>query len=513
MAESFPIALGSSEDFQCVREFLIRAGYTMEAVAERLGLDDLVEFINLLAYDRERRDANLRIADSLTALVKVFLCGAFMDSAELEARFGENAFGAMTRLGLITRQDDRWYAPILLYPLRGVFVVSDRLILPDGKPADTGRDFVFLALQPNTEHYLMMLPPSPCRRFLDLGTGSGVAAAIAARNTAEMAWGTDIADRSVHFAQFNRRLNGLENISIVKGNLYEPVAGLTFDRIASHPPYVWTLALERSFIFADGGDDGERLIRGIVSGLPGHLEPGGRFYGLSMAADRKDKPLEDRIRGWLGDRAGDFDVALAVRETTAPMEFIRGNVAQTGGGPEHVARWKEAIARHEIESLVYGYIVLQRASAPRPVFTVRRNMGTASGSAELEWLLAIETAAVERDLRSLLLESKPKPAPSLEMDVLHRVGEHGLVPASHTLRVEHPFHAELECRPWLAYLMTRCDGRRSGADHAAHLREKGILSTGSDDQFFQAMTALVAGGFVWVDGLQPPSPTPVHSYS
>ncbi|MGH9666369.1 MAG: hypothetical protein ACRD9L_18225, partial [Bryobacteraceae bacterium] len=78
----------------------------------------------------------------------------------------------------------------------------------------------------------------------------------------------------------------------------------------------------------------------------------------------------------------------------------------------------------------------------------------------------------------------------------------------HTLRVEHPFFAEMECRPWLAYLVTRCDGKRSGADHAAHLREKGVLAANADEQFLQAMSALVAGGFVWIDGLEPPSADP-----
>lgn len=83
-----------------------------------------------------------------------------------------------------------------------------------------------------------MIPASPCERFLELCCGTGIAALLAARNGAKHAYAFDIAARSVPFAEFNRRLNGLESVTIREGDLYSPSAGERFDRIVAHPPYV-----------------------------------------------------------------------------------------------------------------------------------------------------------------------------------------------------------------------------------------------------------------------------------
>ena len=66
------------------------------------------------------------------------------------------------------------------------------------------------------------------RRALDLGTGCGIQALLAAKH-AEHVVATDVNPRALSFAAFNARLNGVENIEFRLGNSFEPVAGERFD--------------------------------------------------------------------------------------------------------------------------------------------------------------------------------------------------------------------------------------------------------------------------------------------
>ena len=76
--------------------------------------------------------------------------------------------------------------------------------------------------------------------------------------------------------------------------MYEPVAGLEFDRIVTHPPYV--PVSKPTHVFRDGGDDGELILRRAIEGLPRapcsrrkvlradtDLGSGGRFHGGSYS--------------------------------------------------------------------------------------------------------------------------------------------------------------------------------------------------------------------------------------
>ena len=189
---------------------------------------------------------------------------------------------------------EMWFGGCILFATRGMVLASDRVSSLDRAPLPPDADVVYPAAIENTVAFMSTLPETPCDALLDVGTGSGVAALDGARY-ARHAWGTDIAARSVQFAEFNRRLNGIQNATMLQGDLYAPVEGLTFDRIVTHPPYV--PARKNTMIFRDGGEDGEQILRGIVEGLPRFLRPGGRFYTLVVAADCEGQWFEESASG------------------------------------------------------------------------------------------------------------------------------------------------------------------------------------------------------------------------
>jgi release factor glutamine methyltransferase len=141
------------------------------------------------------------------------------------------------------------------------------------------------------------LPVRAGERVLEIGTGIGLAAVLAARAGAHVV-ATDVVDAAVQCARENAVLNGVaERVSVRLGDGFEPVRGLTFDLIATSPPQMPTPPdRERSDAAAtadNGGPDGWRLLARVIAGAPAHLRPGGRlvftlfgFLGVKSALAR-----------------------------------------------------------------------------------------------------------------------------------------------------------------------------------------------------------------------------------
>ncbi len=135
---------------------------------------------------------------------------------------------------------------------------------------------------------------------LDLGTGAGFAAVLAARR-AKRVVATDLVAECLALVARNAALNGVaDRVETRLGDCYDPVRGDTFDLIVSGPPQLPTPPdREREDWMAradNGGVDGWALLDRLIAGAPAHLEPDGR--------------LRFTIFGFLGERR-----ALARLET------------------------------------------------------------------------------------------------------------------------------------------------------------------------------------------------------
>ncbi len=324
----------------------------------------------------------------------------------------------------------------MLYPRRGFYFASDRARSVDGSPVERMQDIVFSALTEDTERFLDLLPDDPCDSLLDLGTGAGVAALIAARS-ARHVWAVDITERAARFAEFNQRLNGVANVTVLQGDLCAPVHDLRFDRIVLHPPYV--PALRQTLIYQDAGLDGQDITRRAVAQLARHLNPGGRFYCLTVGVDAEDTPFEQTVRQWLGARRrrvrrrlpgpADHQRRLPRPERGAQVGAGRGGGGAARGGVQDASgsassstarSWSSATARR-----VGG-------------FTVRRQRSRAGGEAALPWLLRWETELASRG-SEWLLDTRPRAAPTVEFVVTHRMVDGELSPVAYRMQTDHPF--------------------------------------------------------------------------
>jgi len=248
--------LGTAEDFAALRRLFDRSGYGLEAIRRRLKIESLRD------YSKPRPAPVL--VDALDALIALFFECGFVDEAKLGAVLPPGSAALLDRMELLARDPQhpgQVFAPAAILPVSGYLTLCDRACGPDGVRRGVPSDVVYPPAFQTTESFLAELPDTPCEALLDLGTGAGIAALLGARH-ARHVWAADILPRAAHFAEFNRRLAGVENLAVVQGDLFAPVEGLTFDRIVIHPPYV--PAKQAKHVFADAGDDGELVIRRAI---------------------------------------------------------------------------------------------------------------------------------------------------------------------------------------------------------------------------------------------------------
>jgi release factor glutamine methyltransferase len=158
----------------------------------------------------------------------------------------------------MSRDDDqlrvRRVCGIRIVVLPGVF---------DGARLRTGA-FLAETLNPDT------CPPGA--RALDLGTGSGIGAIVAARYAARVI-ATDINPEAVRCARINALAHHLEERMETRvGDLFEPVRGERFEVILFNPPYYRGHPRDLSDCAWRSPDVFDRFLRE----LPAHLAPGGR---------------------------------------------------------------------------------------------------------------------------------------------------------------------------------------------------------------------------------------------
>ena len=108
----------------------------------------------------------------------------------------------------------------------------------------------------------------------DVGTGTGVLAAVLARRGIERVVATDLDPRALACARENVRQLGLsERIDVVQADLFpEGRAAL----VICNPP--WVPARPSSSLENGIYDPESRMLRGFLRALPAHLEPGGEGW-------------------------------------------------------------------------------------------------------------------------------------------------------------------------------------------------------------------------------------------
>jgi SAM-dependent methyltransferase len=494
-------ALGGTGRFDEVRAFLKDSDYSDAFICRRYHLQCPEDF----ELDSQKRAPLPALESTADLLLTLFLAGEKV-KRDTAMRFAHaDQIALLEGMGLLRQEPDsgQYYAPVALYPVEELYIVSDRWSNPDDSKYVSEQDTVYPAFIPNTRLFLRNLPERPGSTFLDLCAGTGIAALLAAKRGAGYAWSGDIAERSTRFAEFNRRLNGIENVKTVTSDLYQSMGNDCFDVIVAHPPYVPTI--QPRWIFFSGGKDGEEITRRIIEGLPSHLNEGGVFFCLTMGGNRVSQPFERRVREWLGDCAQEFDIAFLVRQEIDPQEFALRANRETIRTREESDLWRRFFKDLQVISLAYGFLCIQRRAEALKPFTVRRRPASQTSRSPWEWLLKWETASSGNELSRRLLDSPLHASSHTEFEVLHKIEQNAWQPSSYKLRIDYPFDMECDAQPWMAHMISLCNGKSTGREIFLALKENAVFpESAREDEFARAAVSLASGGFIEIEGFGPP---------
>jgi len=490
--------LGSDEAFAALRRLVEDSGYSESGICRRFN----VERMNEYATPPAEFLMTLPIADALDALIRLFLHSVFAEEAAVRRVLPAGGLALLERLGLVARDPAHpgmLYGAAAILPARGLLTVCDRgNHAPDGSACELPPDVVYPAIFDTTRRFLEGLPVTPCDAMLDIGTGTGVAALLGARH-ARHVWATDITGRAVRFAEFNRRFGAVENITVLEGDLFNPVEGLTFDRIVIHPPYV--PSLESKLIFRDAGEDGEQIIRRAIEDLPRFLRPGGWFYALLMASDRTEESFEQRLRKWLGPEESQFDIVTGARVMQTPEGFLGGALLRGGVFPDNVPFLKAMWKATRTEALVYAALLIERHETDRPAVTKRLQTGKGFDGRHLERLLEWEKASVQPEQAERLLNSRPAVSPECELQVVSRLRDGKFREEGYAFQGNSGFRSKHYCDRGLALIIAECDGVKTWREHYERAKaEERIPAEAGAVEFALVLASFVADGTLQVEG-------------
>jgi SAM-dependent methyltransferase len=476
------------DDARAVHDALVAAGYTVPSVCARVGRDSI--------YDAWGRAVPVEapLDDALDALIWLFLDSRRIPTGIAKSRLGPSLWEALARLDLVRAVDaETCGATALLVPTEALLVASD---LPGFEYDPMPGDAVYPAITKNTRAFIASLPRTPCDRFLEVCAGSGIAALLAAPNAGH-AWSADLTERATHFATFNAQLNGFDNFTAVSGDLYEPVAGQTFDRIAAHPPYVPTD--DMAMIYRDGGADGEAITRRVIKELPPHLSPGGTCYCTCVATDRAGAPLEARIREWLGPAGHAFDVMMVVMRSSVPEERFAELVAENFIAQAEAEQKVAPLLAMGIERQVYVSMAFRRHDGERRPITSRRALGKRVSPALLGRLVRWESELADRSQLPAVMGMRLKVTPDTTRQTIERLVGGTWEPATRHLTRERPFMVRAEYDPAVNALLSRVDaaGDHTVREHWESMRHDGVLPASVDEWTFATVVrSLAASGIV-----------------
>jgi hypothetical protein len=329
------------------------AGYTAAGIAERLGTG---ERVLASAPDRPVYLRRVGEGDALSALLRLYLLDVAVPRAHAEERLGAEPLGLLGTAGLLVEADGVLEGAVRIVPHEHLLIASDVY-------AGGHADHVAAVHGPSaTLSHLTVR--RPVARALDVGTGNGVQALLAASH-AERVVATDVNERALAFAAFNAALNGVGNVELRRGSFFEPVEGERFELVVSNPPYV--ISPESSYLFRDAGLPRDTVSEQVVRALPAHLAEGG--FATVMISWVHDERAEPTLRPaeWLAG-AG-VDALVLHSGSDEPLAIAAAWNQDARSDPDAYAaaidRWVDYFREQGIASIAFGAVVLRRrARAP-----------------------------------------------------------------------------------------------------------------------------------------------------
>ncbi|MET0469078.1 MAG: methyltransferase [Aeromicrobium sp.] len=345
-----------------LRSALDRADFTVDAVYALLG-DDAHR-----ALGRNQSVPALRATrggGDLATLVRLFALQVPVDRARADAALPQ-LVDPLVAAGMLAASAGEVRALVDIRPYgdedHDWWIVCDPTSGLDGRQAPMDPEYV-LGISEASSSLAQLTIRRPVGRALDLGTGCGVQALHLAQHAREVV-ATDVNPRALAMARLTAQLNDLA-IDVRDGSLFEPVAGETFDLIATNPPFVISPPGSQVLVYRDSGMPGDSVVRHLVENAATHLNDGGWCQILANWAHHDGVDWTEDLGGWLAGQP--LDAWVLQRELVDPPAYVEMWLADAGlaSAPDYVQRydaWLDWFASERIEAIGFGWLSLRKTT-------------------------------------------------------------------------------------------------------------------------------------------------------
>jgi hypothetical protein len=334
---------------------------------------------------------------SVATLAAVFCLGWERPADDLVAALGRDAVDALIASGAALERGSEIAATVRILPHGELFVTSDRR----PRPGTLAGPLHVTGINAPATLLASLSVREPGVRALDLGTGNGIQALLAASHASSVV-ATDVNPRALAFGMFNAALNGIDRIEFRLGSWYEPVAGERFDLVVSNPPYV--ISPENDLVYRDSGDEPGALCGRLIRDAPEYLTEQG--YATFLASwpltaarstatsgpgshDAPDaaEPWWSVPASWIGPDGWAWLMLMRREDPITHATQWNLPLASTPRDDDltdyrnAVRRWTDYLADRHIDAIGYGAIVQQHQPGAGRIVRhdeVRAGSGSAS---------------------------------------------------------------------------------------------------------------------------------------
>jgi SAM-dependent methyltransferase len=443
----------SADSSRKLRAFFDEAGYNEPSLRKYLGAAELPS-------RRLRNQSRLLDRTSAATKLNVLLRWFWLWHPPTETQTADlippEFLSLLLESGLIEARGDSFTSAAMLLPIDTFLVASDHPQAIENKQTE------------------MVLWPNPTSKFLgrfavrrhssatlDLGTGSGILS-LSAAEYSDVVVATDLNERAVDFARFNASLNGVENIKVLAGDCFAPVADRKFDLILSNPPFFITP--QTHYLFCENQMELDGLCRRLVKEAPQHLNEGGYMEMLCEWAQIKGESWEDRVAEWLANTGCDAWVMKGL--TQDPEEYAQHRIRETSEDTSldsvNYDGYMNYYRQRGVEAIHDGLIVMRRRTGK---YWVRIEEVPKTPSGDLGQMIQSTFAAhdllLENEADEKLLALRLLLGPHVRLEQICNQAEGHWHAESLTLRLISGFPFQMTVQPLVAEFLVTCDGSRT----------------------------------------------------
>jgi SAM-dependent methyltransferase len=393
-------------------------------------------------------------------LARLFFLGQTVSAEAARAALTPVQVEPLIAAGLLQQVEAGIRSTAMIFPYEGLFVAYDF-------PTD-------VTCQPVPADYVLgvggasiTLDHLTVRRqgetVLDLGTGSGVHALLAAQHASQVI-ATDLNPRALNFAGLNARLNGLATIALRQGSLYEPVATDQFDLIVANPPFV--LSPESRYVYRDSGLPGDTISEQVIRGAPARLRPDGYGVVLCNWYHQQDQHWSERLAQWV--EACGCDVWLLCFHTEDPLTYAASWLRTSDGeNPQRYGQlldeWLAYYHRMGIDYVNSGAVIFRKRTGRNWIRAddVPSGRGMGSCSAQIQRIFAAQDLLESLSHEDQLLDQRLVLPPEHRLEHVLKAENGDWSVKEAVLKQEQGLEFTGQVDRLVATVLAGCDGRHA----------------------------------------------------